>query len=71
MNQAIHEALDALALALVDHGHQWTDKQRALYEEATASCDDYTGFGSSVSVTPQALEPLNTQRLPSAQASNQ
>jgi hypothetical protein len=29
------EALDALALALVDHGHTWTPEQRALYEAAT------------------------------------
>lgn len=30
-------ALDALAIALVDHGHVWTDKQRKLYEDATRS----------------------------------
>lgn len=29
------EALDALALALVDHGHVWTDNERRLYEDAT------------------------------------
>jgi len=27
-------ALDALALALVDHGHTWTDKEHWLYETA-------------------------------------
>lgn len=30
----ILEALDELGLALVDHDHVWTDRQRALYEEA-------------------------------------
>lgn len=28
------EALDALALALAEHGHQWTPRERALYEKA-------------------------------------
>lgn len=28
------EALDALGLALVDHRHQWTDRERMLYETA-------------------------------------
>lgn len=27
-------ALDALASALVDHGHEWTEKERILYEQA-------------------------------------
>jgi len=30
----IIEALNALALALAGHDHQWTDKQRDLYEKA-------------------------------------
>lgn len=30
----IVDALDALALALTEHGHQWTDHERSLYEEA-------------------------------------
>lgn len=30
----IVDALDALALALTDHGHQWTNEQRALYDNA-------------------------------------
>lgn len=33
MQKAI-EALDTLALALVDHGHTWTDEERQLYEAA-------------------------------------
>lgn len=28
------DALDALALALVEHGHVWTDRERSLYETA-------------------------------------
>lgn len=28
----ILEALDALAVALAEHGHTWTDRERALYE---------------------------------------
>ena len=30
----IVQALDALAVALVDHDHQWTDKEVGLYENA-------------------------------------
>ncbi len=30
----VQEALDALALALIEHGHQWTDRERQLYENA-------------------------------------
>jgi hypothetical protein len=29
-----HRALDALALALVGHGHKWTKEERSLYEKA-------------------------------------
>ena len=36
----ILEALDALALALSDHKHVWTDRERILYETAV----DYLGF---------------------------
>lgn len=32
--EIVIQALDALALALVDHKHQWTDKERRLYERA-------------------------------------
>ena len=34
------EALDALAFALSNHKHVWTDKERMLYETAVA----YLGF---------------------------
>jgi hypothetical protein len=30
----ILDALDALALALTNHGHEWTDRERELYEDA-------------------------------------
>lgn len=30
----ILEALDALGVALADHGHTWTDRERSLYETA-------------------------------------
>jgi len=30
----IAEALAALALALTDHGHVWTERERQLYETA-------------------------------------
>lgn len=33
-SEVIKEALDKLALALVDHNHQWTDDERKLYDEA-------------------------------------
>lgn len=34
--QVAIEALDTLALALANHGHQWKDKERELYEKAIA-----------------------------------
>lgn len=33
MDVAIH-ALDALGLALSNHGHHWTERERTLYEQA-------------------------------------
>ena len=42
----ILDALDALALALTDHGHEWTERERSLYETAT-SYVGCTGSGSS------------------------
>src|SRR4029077_20109254 len=36
----ILEALDALALALTEHEHQWTYEQRSLYEQAVSQCED-------------------------------
>jgi hypothetical protein len=32
----IVKALNALALALTDHSHQWTNEERHLYEKAIA-----------------------------------
>ena len=42
----IVEALDALALALADHGHSWSDREVSLYETAISYCG-YTDSGSS------------------------
>lgn len=33
----IGKALDALGLALVEHGHCWTDRERQLYERARSA----------------------------------
>jgi hypothetical protein len=44
----ILEALDALALALADHEHQWSAREAELYETAvTYLSGGYTGSGSS------------------------
>jgi hypothetical protein len=42
----IVDALDALAVALADHGHKWTDRERGLYETAISYCG-CTGFDLS------------------------
>ena len=42
----IVQALDALALALTDHGHEWCDHEVSLYETAISYCG-YTDSGSS------------------------
>lgn len=34
-NVRLKTALDTLGLALVNHNHQWTDKERTLYEQVT------------------------------------
>ena len=34
LTKEIVNALDALALALTNHDHQWTDEERSLYEKA-------------------------------------
>lgn len=34
------QALDALALALAEHHHVWTDEERTLYEQAIAAHTD-------------------------------
>lgn len=43
----IAQALDALALALVHHGHTWTEQEVLLYETAISYCG-CRGSGSSV-----------------------
>ncbi len=43
----ILEALDALAIALTDHGHSWTERERQLYETALSYLSGgYTGSDS-------------------------
>lgn len=43
----IAEALDALALALVAHDHDWTEREHQLYETAIAYVTSFrTGSGS-------------------------
>lgn len=37
---AIVRALDLMGVALAEHGHVWTDEERAAYEEAIRICDD-------------------------------
>ncbi len=46
---AVLEALDALALALADHDHKWTDSERHSYESAVALVISWcrTGIGLS------------------------
>ena len=44
-NNPIVQALDALALALVEHHHQWSDHEVSLYETAISYCG-YTDSGS-------------------------
>jgi hypothetical protein len=34
--QKILEALDAMGVALADHGHNWTEKERRLYEDSVS-----------------------------------
>jgi len=36
----IQGALDSLGAALTNYGHEWTDGERAIYEEATAILDN-------------------------------
>ena len=35
--QIVIGALDTLGLALTDHSHEWTNGERAIYEEAIAA----------------------------------
>jgi hypothetical protein len=49
---ALARALDALALALSNHDHVWTDEERQLYEIASAmACGDCTDADWSVLAT--------------------
>ena len=54
------EALDELGLALAEHSHRWTARQRRLYERAISLCR--TDFGSSASTKFQDRSPSLGQR---------
>jgi len=44
----IADALDTLGLALVEHGHKWTRRQRQLYEQAISFlCRKEIGLSAS------------------------
>ena len=62
-------ALDALALALTDHDHVWTDRERQLYERAVAvaTSDDCTETDSLASAGCLPLKPSPERRLQSVQ----
>lgn len=61
------EALDEIGLALVEHGHVWTVRQRQLYENAISSVRRMEiGLPASEKCFPPKL--LTEQNLPSAQA---
>lgn len=38
VHNPIVQALDALALALTDHNHNWSDREVSLYETAISYC---------------------------------
>lgn len=56
--RSVLSALDALALALTDHNHVWTERERQLYERAvaitstasTGSLDDEREYADTDSV---------------------
>ena len=56
------EALDALGLALADHNHVWSERERQLYEMATSSFLCRMGIDSSASEIDRSLKLLS-QRL--------
>jgi hypothetical protein len=67
MNE-ITEALDALGLALAEHGHVWTDRERQLYESAVAICGGYTGTDLLASEKSLRQKPCCKPRQASARA---
>jgi hypothetical protein len=66
MNKIL-DALDALGLALADHGHKWTDHERRLYEDAVAiaSSGGYTATDSLASKRCSSQMPCH-KLLPSS-----
>lgn len=56
-NELAIEALDALGLALADHGHKWSDRERQLYEAVTTASSsrkgsDWSASGKCLQTTP-------------------
>ena len=35
----VRGALDSLGVALTSHGHQWTEGEREIYEQAVSLCE--------------------------------
>jgi hypothetical protein len=64
----IQGALDSLGVTLAEHHHEWTDGERAIYEEATrlvgtAISADCMGSDSSASTECYFPTPLRKRRL--------
>ena len=56
----IQGALDSMGCALADHGHEWSDGERAVYEEGTKLLSFLTSIGcmgSDSSETARCLSP--------------
>ena len=69
--EAVGRALDALALALTDHGHRWPDDLRSHYEKAIEIAKAYGGCtdsDSSASGRYPPHEPSTEHRPLAAQA---
>ena len=60
-SSAVTQALDALGLALAQHAHIWTARERQLYEQAiTTASGGCTEIGSSE--TDRRLPPMPSYR---------
>lgn len=70
----IQGALDSMGCALADHGHEWSDGERAIYEEATGLLSSVTSGGCKDSDLSDAVKcsppkPSYKWRLASCRAS--
>jgi hypothetical protein len=66
-SKIIIQALDALALALTEHVHEWSARERGLYEQSISSLFR-KGFDLSASKKRSPHEPSIGPMLLSAQA---